>query len=98
MKKYLFLIIVLLIPGFVLADEFIYNSANTISSDTEESVKAYTSDVGGKNALLVTGGNSVLNKCSIDKKGNSTIISALQRVSVVTTNTMKEMPQCREAE
>ncbi|MDO4996138.1 MAG: hypothetical protein Q4E69_03075 [Bacilli bacterium] len=48
-----------------------YTGATTISSDTTESNKTYSSTTGSQNSLLVSGGTSTLNKCTIEKSGES---------------------------
>lgn len=48
-----------------------YVGATTISSDTEVSSQSYNSSNGSENALLVSGGTSTLNTCTITKTGDS---------------------------
>ena len=47
-----------------------YTGATTISSDVSEDGKTYSSSTGGENALLVSGGSSTLNSCSVTKTGD----------------------------
>lgn len=48
-----------------------YVGATTISSDTNLTSQTYTSSTGSENALLVSGGTSTLNTCTITKTGDS---------------------------
>jgi hypothetical protein len=47
-----------------------YSGATTFSSNTEESNKTYTSSTAEQNALLVSGGTSTINSCTINKTGS----------------------------
>ncbi|MBQ8892200.1 MAG: hypothetical protein IJ068_05035 [Bacilli bacterium] len=49
-----------------------HSGATTISKDTEESNKTYTSEVAEQNALYVSGGTSTINSCTINKTGSPT--------------------------
>src|SRR5574344_2203682 len=49
-----------------------YKGATTLTSDGTIENKAYTSTTGSENALLVSGGTSTLNSCTITKSGDST--------------------------
>src|SRR5574344_172357 len=48
-----------------------YKGATTLTSDGTIENKAYTSTTGSENALLVSGGTSTLNSCTITKSGDS---------------------------
>ena len=48
-----------------------YNGANTITFDTNEEGKNFSSTTGGENSLLVSGGTSTLTNCSFSKVGDS---------------------------
>lgn len=48
-----------------------YTGATTFTQKTEESNKTYTSTNGSQNALLVSGGTSTINSCTITKSGDS---------------------------
>lgn len=48
-----------------------YTGATTFSSATNENNKTYVTDVGSQNALLVSGGTSTINTCTITKSGDS---------------------------
>lgn len=48
----------------------IHSGATTISSNTEESNKTYSSSTAEQNALLVSGGTSSINSCTINKTGS----------------------------
>ncbi len=48
-----------------------YTGATTFSSATSENNKTYVTDAGSQNALLVSGGVSTINSCSITKSGDS---------------------------
>ena len=48
-----------------------YTGATTISNDTTEENKTYTSSTGSQNALLASGGTSTINSCTIEKSGDS---------------------------
>ena len=58
-------------PGGNDSSNVSYTGANVISSDTTELEKTYSSDSGNQNALLVSGGTSTLNTCTINKTGDS---------------------------
>lgn len=47
-----------------------HSGANTISSDTEEDGKEYSSTASAENALLVTGGTSTIKNITLNKSGN----------------------------
>lgn len=59
------------VPGGNDSSNVSYTGANVISSDTTELEKNYSSDSGNQNALLVSGGTSTLNTCTINKTGDS---------------------------
>lgn len=48
-----------------------YTGATTISSSINENNKTYSSTTGSQNAILVSGGNSTINSCSITKSGDA---------------------------
>lgn len=85
MKKifgYLFAIVLLIIPVIGFAEETsftpIYKGANTISVQTSESKKLYTSTTADEAALIVEGDQtSTINKCSVNKTGDGDINSGL---------------------
>lgn len=58
-------------PGSSSQTSVSYSGATTISSNTKESSKTYSSSVGTQNALLVSGGTSTLTKSTINKTGDS---------------------------
>jgi hypothetical protein len=58
-------------PGGNSSTSVSYTGANVISSDTSELDKTYTSSTGSENALLVNGGESTLNNCTVTKTGDS---------------------------
>jgi len=47
-----------------------YSAANTISSSTSLSGQSYSSTTGGQNALLVSGGSSILKNVTVTKTGS----------------------------
>lgn len=80
MKKIINLIFVMLLivpvvclsaPGDNFSNPVSYSGVNTISSSSTFESKTYSSSTGGQNALLVSGGISTLNSCTINKTGNS---------------------------
>lgn len=58
-------------PGGNSSASVSYTGANVISSDTSELDKTYSSSTGNENVLLVNGGTSTLNNCTINKTGDS---------------------------
>ena len=59
-------------PGnFNSASNVTHTGDITISSDTEESDKTYTSSIGGRHALFFNSGTSKINNPTIDKTGDS---------------------------
>lgn len=47
-----------------------HSGATTFSSNTEESNKTYSSSTAEQNALLVSGGTSTINSCTVNKTGS----------------------------
>ena len=47
-----------------------HSGATTFSSNTEESNKTYSSSTSEQNALLVSGGTSTINSCTVNKTGS----------------------------
>ena len=47
-----------------------HSGATTFSSSTEESNKTYSSSIAEQNALLVSGGTSTINSCTVNKTGS----------------------------
>ena len=58
-------------PGESNNNEISYSGANTITFDTNDENKNFSSTTGGENSLLVSGGNSTLTNCSFSKVGDS---------------------------
>ena len=58
-------------PGGPNSTDVTYKAATTISSNTEEARKIYSSSAGSENALLVTGGNSTISSGTVTKTGDS---------------------------
>lgn len=58
-------------PGGNNSASVSYTGANVITSDTSELDKTYSSSTGSENALLVNGGTSTLNNCTVTKTGDS---------------------------
>ena len=48
-----------------------YTGATTFSTSTTENNKTYTSSTGSQNSLLVSGGTSTINSCTITKSGDA---------------------------
>ena len=48
-----------------------YSGKTTISSDTTDTDKTYSSSIGSENALLISGGTSTLTNIKVDKTGDS---------------------------
>ena len=59
-------------PGEQSTTSISYVGETTLSSDTIEKEKSFSSSVSNKNALLVSGGNSTITNCNVTKTGDST--------------------------
>lgn len=58
-------------PGGSSSSSISYKGANIISEDKTINDKSYSSTTGSENALLVSGGTSTINSCTINKTGDS---------------------------
>ena len=58
-------------PGGNSSNVASYSGSNVISSSSIFENKMYSSSTGGQNVLLVSGGTSILNNCTVNKTGNS---------------------------
>ena len=58
-------------PGEGNSNEISYSGANTITFDTNDENKNFSSTTGGENSLLVSGGTSTLTNCSFSKVGDA---------------------------